>query len=332
MPAGAQLTDLARRADGFERCSAQPVVFVDSVTRTFGARHALTDVSICFGRGEIHALLGANGAGKTTLLRILSGLLAPSTGNVLVAGMDPRRQSRALRRVVGLVPSGDRSLYLRISGFENLLFFGRLHGLPRRAAATRARELLELVGLADAADRRVGIYSHGMRRRLAVARALLADPRVLLVDEATHDLDPEGASEVRGLVEASAAAGATVLWATQRLDEIRGFATRATLLAAGRVRFVGSVADLLDHAVPRRFVLRLGDAATDESAAAAIAPYGRVGPVPGASGHVLLVLDRDAILGDALAALTGARVEVLTCSPERSELEEAFLSLTRSVT
>ena len=309
---------------------ARSAVAVDAASRAFGALLALDDVSLQVDPGSIHALLGPNGAGKTTLLRILCGLTDPTAGTVRVGGLDPARDRRRLTRVVGFVPSGDRSLYLRISGFENLLFFARLYDLPRRVAALRAGELLELVGLGGDAHRRVAAYSHGMRRRLAVARALIAEPRVLLVDEATHDLDPSGARAVRDLVAASAAAGAAVLWTTQRLDEIRGFAGTATVLVRGRVAFDGSVPELLHRAVPRRFLLRLepDDGAAAGRPTAALERYGRVEPVPGSGAdHVLLALHEHAVLGDALAALAGAGGTLLACSPESSELEAAFVSL-----
>src|SRR5919202_6225407 len=134
-----------------------------------------------------------------------------------------------------------------------MVFFPRLHGVRRGPAARRAAEVLEQVGLADAARQRVGLYSHGMHKRLSVARALLMRPAVLLVDEATHDLDPEGAMRVQALVRAAADEGAAVLWATQRLDEIRDFADRVTLLSAGRVRFAGSVPPLKAPAPHRRY-------------------------------------------------------------------------------
>ena len=316
--------------------SVAPVIVVDDLTRAFDGREALASVSLRLDPGEIHALLGPNGAGKTTLLRILGGLLTPTAGTVAVLGIAPARQSRGGRALVGLVTSGDRSLYLRISGFENLLFFGRLFGLSKQDAAARAYELLEIVGLADAAHQRTGTYSNGMRKRLGVARALLARPAVLLVDEATHDLDPEGARGIRTLIESTTASGTAVVWATQRLDEIRGFASRATLLAEGRVRFAGPVPELLDHVVPRRFVLRLRDAKTGIPPArdrvdSLLGQLGSTDDVPGgASEHVLAILETDAVLGDALVAISNGGIQVLTCTQERSELEEAFIALTGS--
>jgi ABC-2 type transport system ATP-binding protein len=222
-----------------------PALEVRDLRRRFGASMAVDGVNFTTAAGEIHALLGPNGAGKTTLLRTLSGLVAPTEGAVKVLGTEVTSGSRALHGHVGLVPSGDRTFYLRISGLENLVFFARLHGMRRREAVARSQEVLAAVGLADAARGRVATYSHGMQKRLSIARALLTEPGALLVDEATHDLDPEGARRVRALVAERAAAGAAVVWATQRVDEIVGFAHRVTLLAAGRVRFSGSVGELL---------------------------------------------------------------------------------------
>src|SRR5438067_1843247 len=173
------------------------LVEATGLSHRFPRKEALRGVDIRLHRGEIHALLGPNGAGKTTLIRVLSGLLEPQEGHVVVAGFDGRRQARALRERIGLMPSGDRTLYLRISGRENLAFFGRLQGLGRRDAYSRADELLERVGLLEDGRRRVRTYSHGMQKRLSFARALLTEPEVLLIDEATHDLDPRAARVVR---------------------------------------------------------------------------------------------------------------------------------------
>jgi ABC-2 type transport system ATP-binding protein len=222
-----------------------PALEVRGLRRVFDRRLALDGVDFVVPAGEIHALLGPNGAGKTTLLRTIGGLVAPTEGSVSVFGADVTAGTRARHGEVGLVPSGDRTFYLRISGLENLVFFARLQGLSRRKAVGRAKEVLAAVGLADAARRRVATYSHGMQKRLSIARALLTEPGVLLIDEATHDLDPEGADRVRSLVAERAAAGAAVVWATQRVEEINGFANRVTLLSDGRVRFTGSVGELL---------------------------------------------------------------------------------------
>jgi ABC-2 type transport system ATP-binding protein len=227
-----------------------PAIHVRGLKRRFGDRDALCGVNLCVDAGHIHALLGPNGAGKTTLLRTLAGLTEPTAGTVRIAGIDAAKGPRGLRGIVGFVPSSDRSAYQRISGLENLAFYARLHGLRKRAAFARAREVLADVGLGDRADDPVNTWSHGMQQRLSVARALLTEPPVLLVDEATHDLDPAAAATVRELIAGCAERGAAVLWATQRLDELRGFAERVTLMSGGVAAFEGTVEALAARAVP----------------------------------------------------------------------------------
>jgi ABC-2 type transport system ATP-binding protein len=331
----------ARRSKSVNSLSADvtrgepPVIEADEITREFDGKVVLDGASLQVGRGEIHAVLGPNGAGKTTLLRILTGLLPPSSGTVRVLGHDATKSRRAVRQRLGLVPSGDRSLYLRISGIENLVFFARLNGMRRRAAFARAREVLAEVDLLDAARQRVGLYSHGMQKRLSVARALLTDPSVLLVDEATHDLDPEGARRVRDLIRDLTERGAAVVWATQRIEEIRGFVSEVTLLNRGIVRFSGTVPELMSHTVPRRYVVRLrnGQIRGPELRPvmkSALDGRAAIEHIQGDdSEHYVLTLADGVVLGDAISSLTEAEIQVLSCSEERSEIEEAFLSLTR---
>jgi ABC-type multidrug transport system ATPase subunit len=309
-----------------------PVIDVDDVRRRYGSTIALDGVSLSVQSGEIHALLGRNGAGKTTLIRLLSGLVQPSAGTCRLAGVDVRGAPRAVRRLVGLVPSGDRSFYLRLSALENLVFFGRLYGLRKHEARDRSLALLEDVGLADVARRPMSTYSHGMQKRASVARGLLVGPPVLLVDEATHDLDPEGAVQIRELVRRSADAGAAVVWATQRVEEIRGFADRVTLLELGRARFQGTVAQLVARAGARRFVVGLdvsgaGSLPPVEELEKALGRAGRIAPTEAGDGAYLLALADDVTLGDALGALLSADVALLACRQERPEVEEAFLAL-----
>jgi ABC-2 type transport system ATP-binding protein len=182
----------------------------------------------------------------------------------------------------------------------------------------------------------VGLYSHGMQKRLSVARALLMDPPILFIDEATHDLDPEGARRVQDLVGARSDRGAAILWATQRLEEIRGFAHRVTLLDKGEARFTGTVAQLTASYMTRRYVLRLREDRGDAVAVAAagdeaLRGLGTLVPTEDSDPeHYLLSIRDEVVLGDALAALTGRGIEVLACREERSGIENAFLQLTGS--
>jgi ABC-type multidrug transport system ATPase subunit len=310
-------------------------VEVRDLTRRFGKTVALDRVSLSVRPGRIRGLLGPNGAGKTTLLRCLVGLTQVDSGHARVLGLEPAKSPRELRRRIGVIPTGDRSFYLRISGLENLVFFARLHGLRRRDAVDRALELMERFELLEARDRRVGLYSHGMQKRLAVARAFLGDPEVILVDEATHDLDPDGARRVRVAITEAARDGAAVLWTTQRVEEVRGFVDELTLLDRGRVRFAGTVPELLTHAGRSRYLLRLrngsraGLAAVGDEACRTLGGIATVTAAPGdEADSCILSLGGDAVLGDAVAALAAGGVQVVACHEERSEIESAFLRLT----
>jgi len=309
---------------------ATPAIAAAGLVRSFKDNRALDDVSIRVMPGEIHALLGPNGAGKTTLLKILSGLAAPDEGDIQVLGQAGHRlMTRDARAVVGLIPSGDRSFYLRLSGLENLMFFARLYGMPKRQAASRSWDVLRAVDLEAAAKRQVGVYSHGMQKRLSVARALLMDPPIMLVDEATHDLDPEASRTVRSLVVTARDHGAAVVWATQRLDEIRGFADRVTLLHEGRVRFEGTVPELMAVTVPRRYLVHVRGRAPLHVAARALTGIASLTGSEETEEQFLLVLEDGAGLGEAIVALVGAGLELVACREERSEIESAFLFLVR---
>ena len=297
-----------------------PAVRVDKLVRCFGDKVALAGVDLTVLPGEIHALLGPNGAGKTTLTRVLCGLVDPDAGTVETAGR------------IGFIPSGDRSFYLRISGLENLVFFARLNGLRLGAAKRRGRELLEAVGLAEAANVRVGHYSHGMQKRLSVARALLIEPSVLLVDEATHDLDPEGARRVRALVQELAGRGTAVLWTTQRIEEIRHFAQVVTLIHRGQVRFSGSVGELIERAPDSGYIVKVRNGNPDHppdlrALQLALGNSARISALPNSVGEFLLAPRPNRGLGSTMATLVDAGFEVTGCRQDRAEIEDAFLAL-----
>lgn len=315
--------------------SLEAAIQIHGLSRRFRSTHALRAASLTLEQGEIHALLGPNGAGKTTLLRIISGLVDPDEGDIRLLGVPLRHLGfREHRRLLGSVPSGDRSFYLRISGFENLVFFGRLNGLTLSQAKQRASACLAEVGLTDAARKRVGEYSHGMQKRLSMARAILMDPAILLVDEATHDLDPEASVRVRDLTRAAARRGRAVLWATQRVDEIRGFVDRVTMLHQGEVRFCGTVSELMALAPTAGHLIQLDRPGSPpgllDAARSAVRGLGDVAPAGNGREprHFVLTLAAGVSVGRAVAALCDAGIEVLSFREANSPIENAFLKLT----
>jgi ABC-type multidrug transport system ATPase subunit len=230
------------------------------VSRAFGPDEVLSNVTFEVRPGDIHGLIGPNGVGKTTLLRIVAGLMEPTTGSVSVLGRNPMHV--AVRRQIGWIPGGERTFYLRLSGLENLVFFGRMYGMTANAAKTAGLELIDMVGLTSADSRPTGLYSKGMLKRLAVARALLPEPRILLCDETTHDLDPDGSAAILGMFADLARDGLSVIWATQRLDELVSFADTVTVLTHGGVAFTGLFRDLVERIPSRSFEIRLAEPIT----------------------------------------------------------------------
>ena len=198
---------------------------------------ALADVSFAVQPGEIVCMMGPNGAGKSTLVRILGGLLLPSSGRARVAGIDAGAGTSEFRQRVAFVVGDERSFHFRVTGRGNLHYYAALHGLRPSEARRRAAELLDRVGLKEAADRRYLEYSRGMRQRLAIARGLLGDPKVLLLDEPTLGLDPKGARDLRAFLrdEIIRGTGRTAIVCSNDPTEARAMADRVLFLDGGRL-------------------------------------------------------------------------------------------------
>ncbi|MCW5874288.1 MAG: heme ABC exporter ATP-binding protein CcmA [Anaerolineales bacterium] len=208
------------------------MIQVSQLSKRFGYRMALHGVNLRVGRGEMVALLGPNGAGKSTLLRILAGLAQPTAGRVQVAGCLLPKQAAAARAQVGYL-GHQPLLYDELTADQNLEFFARLYAVP--SAQARIDELLVLVGLDHRRREAVRGYSRGMLQRLALARALLHRPRVLLLDEPHSALDLQTADLLDGVLRAEARAGVSILIASHDLGRVGGLAQRAELLADGRI-------------------------------------------------------------------------------------------------
>ena len=208
---------------------------------------ALADVTLEVQPGEVFGLLGPNGAGKTTLLKLLTCLVLPTTGSAQVNGHSIPGDEQAVKRSIGYVTSDERSFYWRLTGRENLRFFGRLHGLEGAALRARCADLFDKVELeAGDADEPFMNYSSGMRQKLAIARALLHDPTLLLMDEPTRSLDPLTARHLRALIGEVLVAreGKTILLATHNLQEADALCSRIGILVHGRLKRVGTPREL----------------------------------------------------------------------------------------
>ncbi len=228
-----------------------PVIEVEGLRRTYRVStgavrrrtlevEAVRGISFSVGEGELFGLLGPNGAGKTTTIKMLITLLVPTSGTARVLGFDVVRQSREVRKRIGYVFGGDRGLYDRLSGLDNLRYFAELYGVPPREQKRRIFELLDLVGLNGREGERVEGYSRGMRQRLHVARGLLHDPPVVFLDEPTIGVDPVGARELRATMAALVSAGKTVLLTTHYMFEADALCNRIAVIAKGQIVAEGS--------------------------------------------------------------------------------------------
>ena len=208
------------------------------------ARWALRGVDLDIDDGGIFGLLGPNGAGKTTMVKIISTLLVPTEGSVEVLGHDAVKQPRAVRPEVGLVLGGDRGLYDRLSGYDNLRYFAELYGMGGRDGKRRIAEVLDVVRMTGHETERVERYSRGMRQRLHIARGILHRPRLLLLDEPSIGVDPVGARQLRDLVREVNDAGTTVILTTHYMFEVEELAHRLAILEGGRIVAQGTVEEV----------------------------------------------------------------------------------------
>jgi ABC-2 type transport system ATP-binding protein len=307
----------------------QPAIVAEGLSKRFGQVRALEGVGFEQPAGTVLGMLGPNGAGKTTTVRILATLLSPDGGWARVAGLDVVERAAAVRRRIGL--SGQyAAVDPYLTGRENLQMIGRLYGLGRRAARGRAGELLERFGLANAADRMARAYSGGMRRRLDVAASLVAEPRVLFLDEPTTGLDPHGRIAVWELLGELTRHGASLLLTTQYMDEAERLADSIVVVDHGRVIARGSPGELKAMVGGDRLELETVPGADVRSLARAVAGLGTGQPVVDTrAGRVVLpVADGPKLLGELARRLDTSGLRVADLALRRPSLEDVFLTLT----
>jgi ABC-2 type transport system ATP-binding protein len=215
---------------------------------------AVRGISFEVAEGELFGLLGPNGAGKTTTIKMLITLLLPTAGEARVLGYDVVRDAREIRKRIGYVFGGERGLYERLSGLDNLRYFAELYGVTGKAQRMRIQEVLELVGLLGRERERVEGYSRGMRQRLHIARGILHDPAVVFLDEPTIGVDPVGARALRTMIAQLVEAGKTVLLTTHYMFEADSLCDRIAMIARGKIVAEGTPAELKSHVVDRTVV------------------------------------------------------------------------------
>jgi ABC-2 type transport system ATP-binding protein len=226
------------------------MIIAENLRKKFDDFVAVDTVSLEISPGEVLALLGPNGAGKTTTVRMLTSILKPTSGWAKVAGFDVVENPREVRSTVGVLTE-NHGLYNRMPAAEYLLFFGQIYGLNAAERKQRCESLLDRFGLKDAANRRVGEFSKGMRQKLALARAMMHDPSILLLDEPTSAMDPESARLVRDMIKDLKSNRRTILICTHNLAEAEELADRIAIIRQGKIIASGSPVELRDHLLGR---------------------------------------------------------------------------------
>ncbi|WP_420038894.1 ATP-binding cassette domain-containing protein [Gordonia sp. MP11Mi] len=326
--------------------AAEPAIVVSHLRKTFGDFTAVDDVSFAVPKGTIVALLGPNGAGKTTTVNMLCTLLAPDGGEAVVAGHDIVDDASAVRGDI-MLTGQFAALDEALTGRENLILFGRLLGLPKKRAAVRADELLAEFGLTEAAGRRVGKYSGGMRRRIDIACGLVTRPEVVFLDEPTTGLDPRSRQEVWAVVEQLRDSGVTILLTTQYLEEADRLSDNIVVIDGGRVIAEGTSDELkaatgaayceVTPAHPAylpRLRARLADM-LDPQAARDRAPDGAASDDAAQNESEAVSVpapDGPQTLAEVIRRTEAAKIPLADIVLRRPSLDEVFLALTDKTT
>ena len=301
--------------------TAMNAIELTGLTKQFGDVTALDDVSLTVAEGEVFGFLGPNGAGKSTTIDVLLDFVRPTSGSATVLGMDAREESLAVRRRVGVLPDG-YDLYDRLTGRQHVAF-----AVAAKDSDGDVDALLARVGLADAADRKAGGYSKGMRQRLVLAMALVGEPDLLVLDEPTTGLDPNGAREMRRIIREENDRGATVFFSSHILEQVEAVCDRVAILRAGRIVAVDTI-DALRGGLGAEARLTLTvEGLTDDVIAA-------VEAVPGVTSartdgdRTLSVAAEDAAKAAVLAAVADADATLLDFETEAVSMEELFAAYT----
>ena len=304
-----------------------PVIATQNLVKNYSVKNsrdfvAVDGISFEVAPGESFGFLGPNGAGKSTTMRMIGAVSTRTSGDLHVLGLDPNRYGPEIRSQLGVVPQ-ENNLDLELRVRENLLVYGRYFGLPRARVARRADELLEFAQLADKATAKVDDLSGGMKRRLTIARALINDPRLLLLDEPTTGLDPQARHILWDRLFRLKEQGTTLLLTTHYMDEAEQLCDRLVVVDKGRIMAEGSPADLIRRYSSREVLeVRFGSTQNAEVA----------GRIAGFGERVEVLPDRILIYSDSgekeLERMTAAGLHPLTSLVRRSSLEDVFLRLT----
>jgi len=309
------------------------VIEVEGLTKVYGGSRgakALDNVAFSVPEKSIFGFLGPNGAGKTTTIRILATVLEPTTGSIRIDGHDLAKEPLAVKKRLGLMPD-EVLFYPTLTGLQHLLYYASFYGIRRADARARSKELLEQFGLGDEMRKKVKAYSHGMKKRLALAQCLLHDPLVLIMDEPANGLDPAGMRYFRDLMRWMNGQGKTIFLSSHMLNEVQQLCERVGIIDRGRIVAVDTIADLstrLTAGTPT--TLHVTASGVTEAAVAALRAIPGVTKVePTALGVDVTAQAGADVSGEVSRALVMAGATLRELKAEQQSLEDLFLTLTK---
>jgi ABC-2 type transport system ATP-binding protein len=310
-----------------------PVLVIEHLTKQYGSFTALNDLTLSLDAGQILGLIGPNGAGKTTTIKILVGLTLPTSGGATIGGVDCVKDSKRIKRLVGYMPD-TFGAYDNMRVHEYLDFFGAIFGIAAPVRARRIAEVMDITGTAYMKDRFVESLSHGMQQRVGLARTLIHDPQVLILDEPVNGLDPQARIEMRDLLIQLSQRGKTLLVTSHILPELARICTRVAIMTNGSLRAFGTVEEIGRQVSQQRTIETILISAEQVAAAAAIIrqaiePGAEVVEAPAEATVRFRTSRPETELTTVLARLMQAGMEVTQFREVQTDLEEAFMSFAR---
>lgn len=302
-------------------------VEIRQVVKKYGAKISVDHLHLSIERGELFGLLGPNGAGKSTLIKLMSGLLHPDFGEIMIDGLSVKRHPLETKKRIGLVPQ-DLAIYENMSARDNVAFFGRLYGLRGRELENRVQEALEFVGLADKAKDEPQSFSGGMKRRLNIACALTHKPQLIIMDEPTVGIDPQSRNHILESVKELNRQGSTIIYTSHYMEEVSAICSRVAIMDQGRLIACGTHEELRSE-VSQEEKIELQVSGNTKEAEQELAKHAQVKRVVSSDGTLEIYLESSEIyLQDILFILSKHEVAIHALTRVEPDLEFLFLSLT----
>ena len=303
------------------------IIAVVNLSKHFADVQAVSDLSFNVCKGELFGFLGPNGAGKTTTINILTGLARPDNGTILIGGMDCSQKHRAAQHLIGVVPD-ESNLYPELTGFDNLCFCGALYGMPKQERQNEAQELLEIFGLKQAANRKFGGYSKGMKRKLTIAAGIIHEPQILFLDEPTTGLDVASARQLRQLISDLHKNGTTIFLTTHYIEEAQRLCDRIAFIVSGHIVKIDTVENLLQP-FQEKHIVQIVCADTDEKIQHVVAKsFPDMNFIFMRKDSIRIEADKPILAGAVVRFLEEQEIEVYEARRITPSLEDVFVQIT----